>query len=46
MSNIFKEISAKPNENYAFDDDIFDAFNLSDVVCTRILMEKNLAQAY
>jgi hypothetical protein len=31
-SNIFNNKKHKANENYAFDDDIFDAFNLNDDV--------------
>jgi hypothetical protein len=34
-SNIFKDKKRKANENYVFDDDIFDAFNLNDDVCNK-----------
>jgi hypothetical protein len=34
-SNIFYDRKRKSNENYAFDDDIFDAFNLNDDVCNK-----------
>jgi hypothetical protein len=34
-SIIFKDKKRKANENYAFDDDIFDAFNLNDNVCNK-----------
>jgi hypothetical protein len=33
--NIFIDKKRKANENYAFDDDIFDAFNLDDDVCNK-----------
>jgi hypothetical protein len=34
-SNIFNDKQCKSNESYAFDDDIFDAFNLNDNVCNK-----------
>jgi hypothetical protein len=34
-SNIFNDRKRKANENYAFDDDIFDAINLNDDVCNK-----------
>jgi hypothetical protein len=34
-SDIFNDKKRKADENYAFDDDIFDAFNLNDDVCNK-----------
>jgi hypothetical protein len=34
-SNIFNDKKCKANEYYAFDNDIFDAFNCNDDVCNK-----------